>query len=114
SRLRWRTSLTAAVLIVLSVLTVRRETVWSSEVSLWEDTVQHAPGKARVWFNLGGAYLDTNPDKARNALQKALEIQPYWPEALYDIGMIEQNKKDWTAALSYYQQALSQDPTYWP
>jgi tetratricopeptide (TPR) repeat protein len=114
SRLSWRTGVTVVVLIVLSVLTIRRETVWSSEVKLWEDTVEHAPGKPRVWFNLGGAYLDTNPDKARSAFLKALELQPYWPEALYDLGLIEQNKKKLPEALSLYQQALSQDPTYWP
>src|SRR5262245_12293680 len=109
-----RTWVAGGVLAVLAILTVRREMVWSSDIALWEDTAQHTPGKPRVWFNLGGAYLRNNPDKARAALLRALELQPHWPEALYDLGLIEQDKKNWEKALAYYQRALSQDPKYWP
>jgi tetratricopeptide (TPR) repeat protein len=30
------------------------------------------------------------------------------------LGVIEQEKKNWSAALSYYERALVQDPSYWP
>jgi tetratricopeptide (TPR) repeat protein len=109
-----RAWIAAAVLCILSVLTLRRERVWSSDVTLWEDAARHAPGKARVWFNLGGAYLNSQPDKARAAFLRALELQPHIPEALYDLGVIEQGKKNWSAALSYYERALAQNPEYWP
>jgi len=108
-----RTWFTGALLGILAVLTLQRGTVWSSDIALWEDTAKHAPGKARVWFNLGGAYLATDPDKARVALLRALELQPHFPEALYDLGVIEQNRRNWSAALSYYQRALEQSPDYW-
>jgi tetratricopeptide (TPR) repeat protein len=115
SKIPWRRSWVAAgVLAVLAILTVRREAVWSSDIALWEDTSRRAPGKARVWFNLGGAYLNNDPAKARAAFLRALELQPHWPEALYDLGLIEQGKKNWSGALAYYQQALAQDPKYWP
>jgi len=114
SKIPRRTWIVTAVLLVLSILTVRRGTVWSTDIALWENTVKHAPDKARVWFNLGGAYLKTDPDKARNALIHALQLQPHWPEALYDLGLIEQQKQNWPAALVYYQQALAQDEKYWP
>jgi tetratricopeptide (TPR) repeat protein len=114
SKIRSRTAVAAALLLILAVLTVRRETVWSSDITLWEDASRHAPGKARVWFNLGGAYMATDPEKARPALLRALELQPHFPEALYDLGVIEQEKKNWNAALTYYQRVLEQDPDYWP
>jgi protein O-mannosyl-transferase len=109
-----RTWVAGSLLIILSVSTLRREKVWSSDITLWEDTVQRAPGKARVWFNLGGAYLSANPDKAREAFLRTLELQPHFPEALYDLGVIEQGKKNWSSALSYYERALVQEPGYWP
>jgi tetratricopeptide (TPR) repeat protein len=109
-----RTWVAVSLLIILSVSTLRREKVWSSDITLWEDTVQRAPGKARVWFNLGGAYLSANPDKAREAFLRTLELQPHFPEALYDLGVIEQGKKNWSSALSYYERALVQEPGYWP
>jgi protein O-mannosyl-transferase len=114
SKIPQRTWVAAALLAVLAILTVRRETVWSSDVALWEDTARHAPHKARVWFNLGGAYLNVNPEKARSAFVRALELQPQFPQALYDLGLIEQGKKNWSAALAYYQESLAQDSTYWP
>ncbi|PYS37574.1 MAG: hypothetical protein DMG14_20780 [Acidobacteria bacterium] len=39
---------------------------------------------------------------------------PHFPEALYDLGVIEQEKKNWNGALTYYQRAVEQEPGYWP
>ena len=114
SKLPRRTWIGIAVLCVLGVMTLRRGTVWSSDVALWEDTVQHAPGKARVWFNLGGAYLKSEPDKARSALLRALELKPDFTEALYDLGVVEQGKENWNMAVAYYQRAVETDALYWP
>jgi tetratricopeptide (TPR) repeat protein len=114
SRLRWRTPVAIPVFVVLALLTLRRETVWSSDIALWQDTVKHAPGKARVWFNLGGAYLSSDPETSRQALLHALELQPHFPEALYDLGSIEQARKNWDSAVAYYQRAIDQQMDYWP
>ena len=114
SKFRWRTPVGVTVIAILAILTLRRETVWSSDLGLWQDTVRHAPGKARVWFNLGGAYMGSDPESARPALLHALELQPHFPEALYDLGVIEQGKKSWDLAMAYYQRALEQQPDYWP
>jgi len=109
-----RNLVAAAALIALAALTIGRERIWSSDIALWEDTVQKAPGKARVWFNLGGAYLNTDPNKARAAFLRALELQPHFTEALYDLGLIEQTKQNWNMALAYYDKAVAEQPTYWP
>src|SRR5437867_5143102 len=84
SRIPRRSWVGIGLFCVLSVMTIRRGTVWSSDIALWEDTAKHAPLKARVWFNLGGAYLNSDPEKARAALLRALELQPDFTEALYD------------------------------
>ena len=109
-----RNVVATAVIIALAVLTIGRERIWSSDIALWEDTSRKAPGKARVWFNLGGAYLNTDPEKARAALLRALELQPHFTEALYDLGVIEQGKRNWNMALAYYGKAVEEQPTYWP
>src|SRR5262249_15998505 len=114
SKLRGRTAVAATLLLILAAVAVRRETVWSSDITLWEDTSRRAPGTARVCSNLAGAYISSDPDKARPALLRALELQPHFPEALYDLGVIEQGKKNWSGALAYYQRAVEQEPDYWP
>jgi protein O-mannosyl-transferase len=102
------------LLCILAVLTIRRGQIWASDIALWEDTVQRAPGKARVWFNLGGAYLQANPDKARSALTRALELDPDFVEALYDMGVLEQGKRNWSAAIANYERAVQKRGDYWP
>jgi tetratricopeptide (TPR) repeat protein len=109
-----RNVVTTIIIAILAILTARRESVWASDVRLWEDTARKAPGKARVWFNLGGAYINTNPEKARVAFQRALDLQPHFAEAWYDLGIIEQQKRNWNAALADYGVAVDQQPNYWP
>lgn len=113
SKVPGRSALAVILFCVLAFLTIRRETVWASNVSLWEDTVQHAPGKARAWFNLGGAYINVDPEKARTAFLNALRLKPDFAEAWYDLGIIEQQKGHPEAAISYYQHAIEIDRTYW-
>lgn len=57
--------------------TVERNRVWSTAVSLWEDTTRKSPGKQRAWNNLGAAYeaVGRNEDALR-ALERAIEIEP--------------------------------------
>jgi protein O-mannosyl-transferase len=104
----------APLFAVLAVVSFQRVTVWASEPSLWEDTAAKAPGKARVWFNLGGAHLKDNPTRAKEAYFRALELEPFFPEVYYNLGVIEQTKGDYPAAIVHYQKAIDQDKGYWP
>jgi protein O-mannosyl-transferase len=46
----------AAVLLVCGVLTYQRNHVWTSDVALWQDTVQKSPQNTRAHFQLAYAY----------------------------------------------------------
>ena len=46
----------AVVLLVAGVLTYERNRVWTSDVALWQDTVQKSPQNARAHFQLAYAY----------------------------------------------------------
>ena len=73
-----RVSAVATVLVLaLGVLTVSRNTVYRSEVALWEDTVRKSPGKARAWNNLGYAYQQAGRFlDAEAAYLRALRVDP--------------------------------------
>ncbi|MFA6148208.1 MAG: tetratricopeptide repeat protein [bacterium] len=73
-----RVTAAAAVLVVaLGTLTVSRNTVYRSEVALWEDTVRKSPSKARGWNNLGYAYDQAGRFReAEAAYLRALRIDP--------------------------------------
>ena len=71
------TAVVAVLVIALGVLTVSRNTVYRSEVALWEDTVRKSPGKARAWNNLGYAYQQAGRFReAEPAYLRALRVDP--------------------------------------
>ena len=109
-----RTVLLVPVIAAFAVVSYQRGGVWASDAALWEDTAAKAPGKARVWFNLGGAHLKTNPDRAREAFTRAIDIVPVFPEVYYNLGLIEQTRGDYSMAAVHYQKAIEQDGSYWP
>ncbi|MDO8990408.1 MAG: hypothetical protein Q7U91_12340 [Sideroxyarcus sp.] len=76
----------AALLLSLTSLTVLRNQVYASEISLWQDTVLKSPDKARTHNNLGHAYLlaDRN-EEARREFATALQLDPQLYQAHYNL-----------------------------
>ena len=74
---RWVTAVAAVLILALGGLTVSRNTVYRSEVALWEDTARRSPGKARAWNNLGYAYQQAGRVRdAEAAYLRALQVDP--------------------------------------
>jgi len=48
----------ALLLVLLGVLTITRNQVYSSPILLWQDAVKKAPEKSRPYINLSGAYME--------------------------------------------------------
>ena len=72
---------------VLCVLTIKRNTVWQSELSLWQDTYQKSPHKLRPLINLARAHsMHGEPDKAIKYYQKALLKGPGVFATNYNLG----------------------------
>jgi len=79
---RWVTAVTAVLVIALGALAVSRNTVYRSEVALWEDTARKSPGKARAWNNLGYAYQQAGRLRdAEAAYLRALQVDPGYAPA---------------------------------
>jgi hypothetical protein len=72
----------AALAILLASLTIARNQVYQSEISLWEDTVAKSPGKARAHNNLGYAYMQAGrKNEAEREFRAALGIDPEYYKA---------------------------------
>jgi len=85
-----RIPLLAAALIIgsMAAATWQRNQVWSSNVSIWQDTVQKSPQKARPWYNLG-THLDGDgkAQEAIPALTRAVILDPQHAEAWHNLGL---------------------------
>jgi tetratricopeptide (TPR) repeat protein len=75
-------ALALAALVGLGTASVVRCRVWSSPVTLWQDTVEKSPGKVRCWLNLGAAYFEAGKLlESEKAFLQALRVEPTVPGA---------------------------------
>jgi len=102
------------LVIVYSIVVVKRNTVWRSAVSLWEDTVQKSPGSPMSYTSLGVAYRRNGMnDKALNMFRKALQIGGEKNFIAHDsLGRIYKAAGRWDIAAAEFEKAIEADPNY--
>jgi len=102
-----------AVLVALGSATYGRNQVYSSEQSLWQDTVRKAPENPRAHCNLGYTYsAQGRLDAAARCYLKALEIDVMYFGAHYGLACVldEQGKTD--EAIAHYRRAVQIHPRF--
>lgn len=101
-------------LAFLALLAYRRNLVWRDPISLWEDNVAKAEGKARVHGNLGKAYLDAGRfEKAAREFKRMIELDPTFVGAYNNLAVIYiDHLKDYEEAKKYISLALTLFPDY--
>lgn len=105
-------------LVVLAGLTIDRNNVWETDLSLWSDVISHYPNNALALANLGGELaMRGDVRKGVSAINKALEIAPgKWEfrealaEILHDYGLHEEETKVLLDGFRYEKQG--KDPDY--
>jgi hypothetical protein len=104
---RWVIASAAAVLILLSALTVARNSVWDTESSLWADAVSKSPRRIHTVNNLCNAYLvEGRYEEAARTCNGALDIEPYNPMTLLNLGMVRYYLGEYEEALKNLDVAL--------
>ena len=103
---------TVAVGALLSWGTYQRNLVWSSPISLWEDSVSKSPGKSRPYQNLAVALLaNREVDRALVAMNTAKQLDPDNIKTLANLGVVLYARGDVAAAAENYLAALKKSPT---
>ncbi len=103
----------AAILIGCLILTYQRNKVWKDELTLWNDTIDKSPHKARAYSNRGADYyMQGDLAKAMPDFNKAIEIDPKYLEAYYNRGHIYHEQGKIAQALSDYNKVIEIDPEY--
>lgn len=97
--------------LVLGGLTLRRNEVYRSPVTLWADTVAKQPANARAHLNLGRAKAaDGEPEAALLHYDEAARLQPDAPEPHYNKGLALARLNRLPEALASYEEALRRQP----
>ncbi len=104
-------STTLAVLLVCTVLTWRRNQVWTSDVALWQDTVEKSPDKARPRSQLAFAYYSAGRcAEAAAEYKKASELAPP-DQALYaDWALAEDCAGNFQASVDIIRKSIALRP----
>jgi tetratricopeptide (TPR) repeat protein len=102
---------TCAVLGTFCLLTLQRNQVYSSRLSLWSDTVAKSPTKARPALALGNAYLDLNQhDLAIVWLKRSIQLNPDYKEPYLSLGSIYSSLGRNMEAIALYESYLESHP----
>jgi tetratricopeptide (TPR) repeat protein len=102
-----------SVVVLFSFLTIQRNQVYNSAVSIWQDAVEKCPNNFRAHYNLGNALLGEG--KAQEAIghwEQALRINPDYADAHYNLGHALEKMGRVQEAIWHYEQALRIKPDY--
>jgi tetratricopeptide (TPR) repeat protein len=105
----------ASVLLIISysVLTFERNKVWKNEFSLWSDVISKSPGKARGYLYLCSSCLEVGKnDEAIPWCNKALQIDPLFPRANYNLGNAYANIGKNKEAIEAYRKEIKINPGF--
>jgi tetratricopeptide (TPR) repeat protein len=103
----------AAAALAFAVATLARNRDYRSETALWADTVAKLPTNARAHNNLGQAlYRRGKIPEAMAAYERALQLQPKYPETHYNLGVALAAQGRTAEAIRHYETALHVQPYY--
>ncbi len=84
--------------IFLCLTTIKRNSIWITEETLWMDTLKKSPNKTRAWINLGRAKtIAGKPQKAIYYYENAIKLDPNFFQTQFNLGSL------------YYQQSRFQE-----
>jgi len=101
----------ALILICFTGLTMRRNTDWRTNQTLYESTLKYAPNSSRVHYNLGVVYEDQgNKEGALKEFLETLRLDPNNAYVRLDIAAIYAEAGDVPRAAGYYIEAIKLSP----
>ncbi len=102
-----------ALSLILGIATVKRNAVWKTEQTLWEDVVKKSPNKYRANLNLGNVYqLQGLYDKSLPYYDKAIAVMPYGYKALNSRAVIYYMKGNLEGAMADFNRSIAANPQY--
>ena len=112
-RVRVRTALTCLVILIFSVLTWQRNSLWADTIAFARDNVRKAPHNQRNYLTLATAYADAGRwGEAEQTLKEAIKLRPdyYLPYDNLGTALFRQGKP--LQALYFFTLAAQMAPGY--
>jgi protein O-mannosyl-transferase len=113
-----RSKLMAIILSIIliasfSIVTIKRNTDWKDDMTLWKKTVNTSPLSSEAHDNLGFSYERAGDiDKAINEFKKSVELNPSNYKAYTNLGTSYAQKENLELATVYLEKAIGIEPYY--
>ena len=97
----------------LTLQTIQRNTVYQSEISLWEDNIAKRPTAPRGFENLGEAYYSAGKiETARKLFEETVRIEPEYAHAHHNLGTALHALGDIPGAVRHFTEAVRIKPDF--
>jgi hypothetical protein len=101
-----------AVCGLLALLAHQQDSVWSNELTLWQDATQKGPLVPEAHFNLGHAHhMAGDLPGAMVAYERAVHLSPRYTRAQINLGAIYREQGRTEEAKEAFEHALASTPT---
>ena len=102
-----------ALVVALTALTLARNRVWRSDLTLWTDAASKSPNKPRPFNGVGVALLARgDPAEAVVMFRRAIHADPAYTKAYFNLGEALQKVGACEEAIAAYETFLGQAPEY--
>jgi len=102
----------AVVMVLMAFGSHRYAKIFINSKTQWTYTIQHSPGAWPAYNNLGNVLSDAGQlQEARQQYQKALILNPDYPEAHNNLGISFARTGQYSEAIDQFQQALKLCPS---
>ena len=110
-RRRLAAALVGLTVLPLGVATIRRNTVYRDEVTVWRDALAKRPNSIRAHYNLAWSLLQSGSlQEAERWYQETLRRRPHDAKAYHGLAKIAALQGDLDLAAAYNLRALELDP----
>jgi protein O-mannosyl-transferase len=108
---RWVWMVSGAVIAIMAAVTVARNSVYGSELAMWEDTVKSSSNNPRAQYDLGVSLEHGGQLQAAIAhYRTAIELNPKYVDALNNLGHTLSTVGKAGEGITYLQRALALKP----
>ncbi|MFA4828045.1 MAG: tetratricopeptide repeat protein [Thermodesulfovibrionales bacterium] len=102
-----------SAILILSGAAYARNAMWKDKIMLWSDNVNKSPRKARVYHNLGSAFLKQGrTSEAFEVYKTALQLAPKDEGIHLNMGLVYEEMGQSDEALQEYQNAVKLNPSF--
>jgi len=103
--------LALTVVVTFATLTIARNHVFRSDITIWRDVVYKQPWNARAWSNLGGRlFLKERKLEARECFEHAVELDPEFADAIGNLGVVIGQMGELAEGIMLLERSLELEP----